>query len=54
MKGVLLVVAVLALTACQATFPLGEGGKYGEVFVGYRPPASFGDVILNQPTLLDK
>ena len=53
-KSLLLGVALLLLCACAVTFPLGEDGKYGEVYAGYRLPSKFGDIILNQPTLHDK
>lgn len=53
-KSLLLMATILVLTACAVTFPLGEDGKYGEVYAGYRPPETFGNVILNQPTLRDK
>lgn len=55
MKAALLVFICANLTLCSVTMPLGEDGRYGEIFVGYRLP----DVerrwdVLNQSTLRDK
>ena len=51
----LLAALCLACAGCQVTMPLGENGEYGEVYAGYRPPASIGGFnVLNPPTLRDK
>ena len=40
MKIPFLILCAVALSGCfEATFPIGEGGKYGEAYVGYRLPA---------------
>lgn len=51
----LLAILCLALAGCQVTMPLGENGEYGELYAGYRAPASIGGFnVLNPPTLRDK
>lgn len=40
MKLLLLLIAAGALCGCEASFPIGEGGRYGEAYVGYRLPAN--------------
>lgn len=40
MKIAALILCACALSGCfEATFPIGEGGRYGTAYVGYRPPA---------------
>lgn len=42
MKYILITLCVVALSGCfEATFPIGEGGKYGEAYAGYRLPYRF-------------
>jgi hypothetical protein len=57
LKFLALTAAVAFLAGCQVTMPLGESGRYGEVFAGYRPPAQlsvYGVNVTNPPRLRDK
>ena len=56
-RGAMMLAACAILSGCQATIPLGEGGQYGEIFVGYRPPASasvYGVNLSNPPIFKGK
>jgi hypothetical protein len=50
-----LVLTPFLLSGCfEATFPLGERGRYGEAYVGYRLPQRAALIISETPLLRDK
>jgi len=52
---ILLVIGTIPLGGCfEATFPIGERGRYGEAYVGYRLPQPFAIVTSATPLYRDK
>lgn len=51
---ILLVIGIIPLAGCfEATFPIGERGRYGEAYVGYRLPPLY-PIISATPLYRDK
>lgn len=58
MRILFLLLTIICLCGCEATFPIGDNGVYGEAYVGYRLPVNMivvpSPVFLSERTLRDK